>query len=70
MSEALRQAVEQGAYRVDPDAVASAMIARVFALRAAQRNAPVSEVLVAADRIQVHRVSSRELNPCPLEGAA
>jgi hypothetical protein len=70
MTEAVRQAVARGDYSVDPDAVAAAMIARAFTQRAARRNAPWSEVLVAADRIQIHRVGAREMEPCPLEGAA
>jgi hypothetical protein len=71
MSEAVRQAVARGEYAVDPDAVASAMIARAFALRTALRTVRSSEVLVAADRIEVHRLGPQELDPCrPLEGAA
>jgi hypothetical protein len=70
MSESVRQAVARGDYSVDPDAVASAMLARAFALRAARRCEPSSEMLVAADRIEIHRLGAQELDPCPLEGAA
>jgi hypothetical protein len=70
MSQAVRQAVARGDYDVDPEAVASAMIARALALRAARGHASCSEVLIAADRIEIRRTGAEEMNSCPLEGAA
>lgn len=70
MSDALRTAIDRGDYSVDAEAVALAMIARAHALRTARRSVP-SEVLVAADRIEVRRLCAGEANPrLSLEGAA
>jgi len=59
MSDLLR-AVATGRYVVDTDAVALAMITRARALRVARRGSSCSEVLVAADRIEIRRLRPRE----------
>ena len=69
MSQSLRQTIASGDYRVDPDAVAVAMLDRARALREARR-AVRSEVLVPADGIEIRRLGAREADARPLEGAA
>jgi hypothetical protein len=70
MSDALRQAIESGAYTVDPEAVAVAIIGRAHALRAARACVARSAVLVAAEDVEIRRIRADEADPCPLEGAA
>lgn len=70
MTAALRRAIERSEYRVDPHAVAGAMLARAQALRAARLAPACSEVLVAADEIEVRRIAARELDALPLERTA
>lgn len=70
MNDRLRQAIVSGEYRVDPDAVAAAMIARAHAARVARRACARSEVLVAGDAIEVRRAGSGEAQALPCEGAA
>jgi hypothetical protein len=70
MIDALRLEIARGDYRVDPNAVAAAMIARAQALRAACRRAYGSEMLVAADEIEIRCLAPDEANARPLEGAA
>lgn len=65
MSNDLRRRLAAGEYRVDADAVALAMITRARALRVARRGSPCSQVLVAADRIEVRRIGPREAEPFP-----
>lgn|GEM_PF-4923862 len=70
MSDALRQAIESGRYAVDPEAVAVAMISHARALRAARVSIAPSEVLVAAQGIEIRRIGAMEAGVRPLEGAA
>lgn len=70
MSNDLRRRLASGDYRVDVDAVAQAMITRARALRVARRGSPCSQVLVAADRIEVRRIGPRELQPFPFQRAS
>lgn len=70
MSDGLRHAIATGEYRIDPHAVAAAMIDRARAARAARADL-CSEVLVAGDSIEIRRASSGECqSSLPLEGAA
>ena len=48
MSTSLRRAIDSGDYRVDPDAVADAILRRSLARARARAVQPASEVLVAA----------------------
>jgi hypothetical protein len=70
MDDRLRQAIAAGEYRVDPDAVAAAMIARAHAARVARLACARSEMLVAGDSIEVRCTGSDEGQAFPLEGAA
>ena len=70
MSDALRQAIERGEYRVDPDAVAAAIVARARTLRVARQAYARSAMLVAGDSIEIRRIGSSEAQSLPLEGAA
>lgn len=71
MSDGLRQSIERGDYRVDPEVVALAMIGRAHALRAARRQTLLSEVLVPTKGIEIRRIGGAgEVHACPLEGAA
>lgn len=70
MTRALQTAIAHGEYSVDADAVALAMISRGRALRAARRDALRSDVLVAAEVIQIRRVGAREVEPLALEDTA
>jgi hypothetical protein len=67
MSEALRQAIDSGDYVVDPQAVA---ISHARALRAARASTAPSEVLVAAQGIEIRRIGAMKADAFPLEGAA
>jgi hypothetical protein len=64
----LQKAIARGEYEVDPDRVALAMIARARQLRATRRSA-CSEVLVAADRIEIRRAAC-EADAFPVERTA
>lgn len=70
MSQDLHSALASGEYRVDADAVARAMITRARALRVARRGSDCSQVLVAADRIEVRRIGGREPQPFPVQRTA
>jgi hypothetical protein len=70
MSQDLRCRLASGEYRIDADAVAQAMITRARALRVARRGSSCSEVLVAADRIEVRRIGSPEPQPFPFQRAS
>jgi Anti-sigma-28 factor, FlgM len=70
MSQALRDTLANGEYKVDADAVARAMITRARALRVARRGSDCSQVLVAPDRIEVRRVGGREPQPFPVQRTA
>jgi hypothetical protein len=70
MSNGLAHAISHGEYEVDADAVALAMISRGRALRAARRRASCSEVLVAAERIEIRRIAACEAELFPLEDTA
>lgn len=70
MIRPLRSAIERGDYEVDAAAVAGAMIARARALRAARQAEIHSEVLVAADEIEIRRLAADEAQALPLEGTA
>jgi hypothetical protein len=62
--------VKRGEYEIDADAVALAMVTRARALRVARRGSSCSEVLVAADRIEVRRIASCEPQPLALKRTA
>lgn len=70
MSNDLHQRLASGDYRVDADAVACAMLTRARALRIARRGSDCSQVLVAADRIEIRRVGAREAEPLPFQRAS
>jgi hypothetical protein len=70
MSQDLRSTLASGEYRVDADAVARAMITRARALRVARRGSDCSQVLIAADRIEVRRIGGREPQPFPVQRTA
>jgi hypothetical protein len=70
MKDGLRHAIANGEYRIDPDVVAAAMIARAHAARVARRALARSEVLVAGDALELCRADSGECQSLPLEGAA
>ncbi len=70
MSRTLQNAIASGEYRVDPEAVALAMIARARTLRAARKAPACSEVLVAPERIEIRRVGAREVDAFPVERTA
>lgn len=70
MTDGLRHAIASGEYRVDPDAVAAAMLTRARALRLARRAYARSEMLVAGEAIEVRRAGARKAESLPLEGAA
>jgi len=70
MSQDLRHRLASGEYRVDADAVAQAMITRARALRVARRGSSCSEVLVAADRIEVRRIGPCEPQAFPAQRAS
>lgn len=70
MGRALRREVEQGHYRVDPDAVAIAMIDHARSMRDARYRALDSEMLVPAEGIEIRRLRPAEVDSRPLEGAA
>lgn len=70
MTAALRRAIERGEYRVDPHAVAGALLARARALHAARSAPACSEMLVAADEIEVRRIVVEEMDSRALENTA
>lgn len=70
MSQNLRQRVASGEYRVDADAVARVMVTRARALRIARRGSDCSQVLVAADRIEVRRIGTHEPELFPIQRAS
>jgi hypothetical protein len=70
MSSAVRDAVARGEYEVDTDALALAMLTRARALRVARRGSSCSQVLIAADRIEIRRVGSCEPQSVALERSA
>jgi hypothetical protein len=70
MSKDLHDRLAAGEYKVDADAVAQAMLTRARALRIARRGSNCSQVLVAADRIEVRRIGPRELQPFPFQRTA
>jgi len=70
MSDDLQRKLASGEYEVDTDAVARAMITRARALRIARRGSNCSQVLVAADRIEVRRVGPLEVDPLPFQRAS
>lgn len=70
MSNDLQQRLANGEYRVDPDAVALAMITRARSLRVARRGSNCSQVLVAADRIEIRRIGACEAQAFPVQRAS
>jgi hypothetical protein len=70
MSKDLRRRLASGEYRVDADAVALAMLTRARSLRVARRGSNCSQVLVAADRIEIRRIGAREVQPFPIQRAS
>jgi len=70
MSNDLQRKLATGEYEVDTDAVAQAMITRARALRIARRGSNCSQVLVAADRIEIRRVGPPEAKPFPFQRAS
>ena len=70
MSNELRRRLAAGEYRVDADAVAQAMVTRARALRVARRGSSCSQVLVAADRIEIRRIGPCELESFPYQRAS
>lgn len=70
MSNELRRKLAAGEYRVDADAVALAMLTRARSLRIARRGSNCSQVLVAADRIEVRRIGPREPQAVPYQRAS
>ncbi len=70
MSHDLQRRVARGEYVVDADAVARAMITRARALRIARRGSDCSQVLVAADRIEIRRIGPRETDSLPFQRAS
>ena len=70
MSQDLRSRLAAGEYKVDIDAVARAMVTRARALRVARNGSSCSQVLIAADRIEVRRIGAREMQPFPVQRTA
>ena len=70
MSQDLRSRLAAGEYEVDADAVARAMVTRARALRVARNGSSCSQVLIAADRIEVRRIGAREPQPFPVQRTA
>jgi hypothetical protein len=70
MSKDLRRKLARGEYAVDADAVAQAMLTRARALRIARRGSRNSQVLIAADRIEVRRIGPLEVQPLPFQRTA
>ncbi len=70
MSNDVQRRLARGEYRVDADAVAQAMITRARALRIARRGSNCSQVLVAADRIEIRRIGAPEAQPLPFQRAS
>lgn len=70
MSNELQRRVAHGEYVVDADAVARAMLTRARALRIARRGSDCSQVLVAADRIEIRRIGPREPDALPFQRAS
>jgi hypothetical protein len=66
----LRSRLASGEYTVDADAVARAMLTRARALHVARRGSACSEVLVAADRIEVRRIAAGEPESLPVQRTA
>jgi hypothetical protein len=66
----VQEAVASGGYRVDPDAVALAMLTRAHALRVARRGSTCSQVLVAPERIEIRRIAADEPQPFPFQRTA
>jgi hypothetical protein len=66
----VRSRLASGEYTVDADAVARAMLTRARALHVARHGAGCSEVLVAADRIEIRRVAAGESEPLPVQRTA
>jgi hypothetical protein len=67
MSEALRRAIAHGEYQVDARAVALAILDRARAMRTARR---LSEVLEAAERLDVRCAKAGEEQTLPMEDVA
>jgi len=70
MSQDLRSRLAAGEYSVDADAVAQAMLTRALALRVARHGSTCSEVLVAADRIEIRRIGPPEAQALPIQRTA
>ncbi len=70
MSKDLRLRLARGEYKVDADAVAQAMLTRARALRIARRGSRDSQVLIAADRIEIRRIAPLEAQPFPMKRTA
>jgi hypothetical protein len=70
MSNDLQRQLANGEYEVDADALARVMITRARALRIARRGSNCSQVLVAADRIEIRRVGAPEVEPLPFQRAS
>ncbi len=70
MSSDLQHRLAKGEYEVDAAEVAQAMITRARALRIARRGSACSQVLVAADRIEIRRIGSHEPQPLPFQRAS
>ena len=70
MSNDLRNRLAKGEYRVDPDAVALAMLTRARSLQIARRGSNCSQVFVAPDRIEIRRIGPCEPQPFPIQRAS
>jgi hypothetical protein len=70
MSKDLRLRLARGEYKVDADAVAQAMLTRARALRIARCGSRDSQVLIAADRIEVRRIAPLETQAFPMKRTA
>ena len=70
MSHDVERRLANGEYEVDADAVAQAMITRARSLRIARRGSSCSQVLVAADRIEIRRVGPPEVESLPFQRAS
>lgn len=70
MRDGLRNLIELDEYRVDAGAVATVMLTRALALRAARSADGGSQVLVASDEIEVRRLRAPEGQSFPLRNTA
>lgn len=70
MSHDVQRRLARGEYKIDADAVAQAMITRARALRIARRGSNCSQVLIAADRIEIRRIGPPEVETLPFQRAS